>query len=1479
MSEEATPKEDAAAIGPAIPSHINELGRFEAAQYYVEALGWAIQPLYGPTQGRGRERGKKAVLKGWKHHTLEDATPEFIARYFGGKKEYNLGCAIDGDFVHVDLDSKADKGASVMEWLAGVPGLAEVPRERTGGGVHLVFRCRDLPASVLMAKSALVSEISETITAELFFAGLTIVLSPSVHASGHQYHWEVTGEIPLVSWADLQASFGFREKGGGGVEGKKRKKDRSWLADWKEDLRSLDLVAALEEADLLGECLDPDDHKWSVRCPWAEHHSGTADLSADSGTIVFNPPERLPAFKCLHAHCAERNFKSLVEWLEERKPGLVASHCGRMRQWEAGQENMDGRPRILLPGLGRPDSEFAAEMGAAIGPRKQWFRKGAHVCSVEMREITEKVSSLVFAPVQPVEAVTAAEKFVEPGILVQDDDGDFEFHAKSMSRECAGKLMAAPQFRTQLPEIIRILDIRLPIARGSEILFPEPGYDSRFRSYCPPDAPQPKPMGLHQAIDILKDVHGEFCWKDEQSVTHALARVITPYCRGLMGWDARFPLWHFAANRPRAGKDYLAGVTHLIYEGRTCEDAPLDRDSEETRKRITAAMMSGRRIMHFANCQGHIQDAHFIGAITSKTFAARNLGSTEAKADLVMPNEIEFSLSANVGLTFREDVEPRTRRIALQFYDENPNGRSFTRPDLHGWVLENRPLLLGAVSALVQHWINQGCPPGPTPFNSFPEWSRVVGGIMTSCGLPDPCLPHEHVEDLGGDRQERAMRAVFRIGFDNHPDAWIEKSRLFELLEAATDCDELTFFAQDGDLSSRSAKVRIGKALRQFRGRHLEGIQLLIEDNAKSERQRVMFTQPAPTNPIDLDHLLRGEVGDVGEVHTLQKVSEPSEEKSEWCEKSTVHRESIDAHHRSPQPPHPPRESIFCTDLKDLERVAKALAGEHRIALDLETYGPKKGGALDPFRGDIRLLTVAGHRGPVWMLDLKTLGYELGPLKTVLEGAEIAAHNAKFDLLWLRVKCGVNPRKVVCTMTASRLLTAGLKRGHKLNDCLWRHLQIEPGKDLGHSDWGAMMLSTEQFAYASRDVAHLHDLAGTLEHEIEISGLDEVWMLERQLLPCVVDMEAAGIGVDRGKLEVIVTEQSVIAEQAADDLRAALGAPSLNLASPLKLLKALQEAGLKLKSTRAEDLKRVEENPLVPLLLRHRTAKKRVEQAEALIKHVAADGRIHGRFEPTGTATGRFSSKNPNLQNIGRGDLREAFVAGPGRRLVVADYSQIELRAAAAIANEPKMIQAYKDGTDLHALTAAAMQEIDMAEVTKDQRQMAKAINFGNLYGQGDEGLARYARNSYGVDMSVDEAHRFRLKFFKTYPALKVWHGKAWQHVDQCPEWVKTCIGRRRLIPRDASNWDCFTALVNTPIQGSTADGIKYAIVLLSERLPEDARIVSTVHDELVVECPEQDAEAIRTLMIDTMTEAMSDLFPEIPIEVEASIGKSWAEK
>lgn len=1465
-------------IGPAIPADINKLSRYQAAQYYVEKLGWAIQPLYGPNQGRGREQGKKAAHKGWKHHRLEDSTPEFIARYFGGKKEYNLGCTIGGDYVHVDLDSKESNGAAVMEWLADVPGLSAVPRERTNGGVHLVFRCRDLPASMLMAQAAPVSKISETVVAELFVPGLTIVLSPSVHPSGHRYRWEVTGEIPLVTWADLQGWFGFTT---GETGDKRKKKDRTWTLDWKEDLRSLNLVAALEDLELVGECLDPDNHKWAVLCPWREHHSGTPDLTPTGGTVVFNPPDRLPAFKCLHAHCAGRSIRDLLVWIEQQRPGLISDQCSRLRKWETGQESGDGRPRVLLPGLGRPDSEFATEVGGLIGPRREWFQKSQRICSTAVRKVSEKSESLVFHPIQPIEAVTAAEQFVEFGILVKGEiEEEPEFTSKSMTTECAGKLIASPQFRRQLPEVLRIIDVPIPIATKDGIQFPDRGYDPRFLSFCPPDAPEPDPVSLPEARTILAELHREFCWKDPQSLTHAIARLITPYCRGLMGWDSRFPLWHYSANRPRAGKDYLAVIPHLIYEGRPCEDAPLDRDSEETRKRITAALMSGRRVMHFANCQGYIQDPHFIGAITSKTFAARNLGSTEAKADLVLPNEIEFSLSANVGVTYREDVEPRTRRIALEFFVENPNSRHFRRPDLHQWVIDERTRLLGAVAALVRHWIQVGCPPGPSTFNSFPEWARVVGGILTACRLGDPCLPHDCSDDIGGDRQERAMRAIFRIGYENHPDTWIEKGRLFELLEVSSDNEELVFFMTDHDISSKSSRVRIGKALRQFRGRHLDGIQLLIEDNAKSERQRLMFTQPSNPVPVDVDRLIRGEVGEVGDVHTLQKATSDNDHNTLSYDRGEVQGNKVDEPPPSPLPPQPHRERLLHTDAAEIATVVRDLGNEDRIALDIETYGPRPAGGLDPFRGEIRLIALAGRQGPVHLLDLQTIGYDaLAGLRPLLEEKTIIAHNAKFDLLWLRVKAGINSRKVICTLTASRLHTAGIRVSNGLDYCLKRYLLIEPGKDLSRSDWGAMLLTPEQLEYAAADVAYLHDLAGVLEHELEINGLDQVWMLESGLLPCVVDMEHAGVAVDQAKLESIRDGQTAKATEAAESLRAALGTPTLNLDSPVQLLTALRAAGLDLKNTREEDLKRLSDNTLVPLLLGYREAIKRAQQAVSLLKHVAADGRIHSRFEPMGTATGRFSSKDPNLQNIGRGDLRSAFVAPPGHKFVIADYSQIELRAAAAIAGETKMIDAYKNGTDLHALTAASVLGIGITEVTKDQRQMSKAVNFGNLYGQGDEGLARYAMNSYGVEMTVDEAHRLRLKFFKTYPRIRGWHGMAWEMVNQHHEAAKTGIGRRRLIPHDASNWERFTALVNTPVQGGTADGMKYAIVLLSERLPEGARIVSTVHDELVVECQEADAESVRALTSDTMVEAMSDLFPQVPIEVEATIADTWAEK
>ena len=1360
----------------------------------------AVHPLYASDKGDEKERGKKPLTKGWRNHTAAEVTDDYLQHHFGNGSNHNIGIVVRAPFVHIDLDSKPDAGESVRAWLAMQTQLAGVPRERTGGGAHLAFICHDLPESVTTAKKAITTQVNSNVTAELYTDGMNLVLSPSVHKTGTKYSWEVTGDIVEVSWAQLKAWFGFHEPRPA-KRGRPRK-EPSWIVAYKGDVRTLKLKELFQSQAMLGRCLDPDIGKWSARCPWSEEHSDRgADWNPDATDTVIFANTKPPGFKCLHAHCAERGLEHVCKWCEQRNPGCVDEHCTEMRVWTGSEPAPDGRPRVILPEVGRPDSEFADEMGKHIGARKIWFNKGGAVVSVVTNKLSEKITAQVFNPVTAVEACTAVEQFVETGVVRKDEEADDRvFYPHTMSRECAGKLIASPQFRARLPEIIRILPIRLPIRLRESIVFPEPGHDPRFSTYLDPKAPEICDVPFDRAIELLTEVHADFGLKDPQSLVHALARLITPYCRGLMGWHARFPFWHFCGNRPRAGKDYLAAVTQLLYEGHTCEDAPLERQSEETRKRITATLMSGRRMMHFANCQGYIQDAVLTQAITSSTFAARNLGSTDARADLKLPNEIEFSMSANVGLTFREDIEPRTRKISLCFYQENPNGRTFSKPDLHGWVLQHRPELLGAVGALVRRWIERGCPDGPTRFNSFPEWGNVVGGIMHTAGLGDPCLPHADQDDIGGDRSERAMRAVYKYAFAKHPDAWIPKGDLFKLL-AEIDDEDLTYFGSYEEGQSTETKKRIGLALRKFDRRELGGVVLVVDAAGKGSQQQVRFSavggdaQPAPPD----QRPLFGNLGNPGKPASGNAATmDNSEKKADRELKSATATTADRASEVS--------EVSMIQGLTAFAEIASAIESAGSVALDIETYGPGKKDGLNPWRGDIRLLTLKIAGQEPWVIDLRATGYDLGPLAAALETVIVIGHNLKFDALWLAVKCGVLLPKVFCTLTAARLLTAGTKPGNDLNNCLERNLGIKPDADHSTSDWGAMFLTPEQLAYAARDVAHLHPLRDVLSRELEQANLGKVAELEMELLPVVVAMEQTGIAVNRRDLERIERESKQKQTAIAAQLSEALSVPDLNPNSTDQLQSALNKAGVKVPNTSAEALKGSGDTCYVPLILEYKAAKSQAQQAASLIECIAPDGRIHGRFEPTGTATGRFSSRNPNLQNVGRGALRACFVAPAGSKLVVADYSQIELRAAAAITGEPKMVAAYQRREDFHRATAAAVLGKPIESVTKEDRQLAKAVNFGLLYGQSAPGLVKYAASSYGVTLSEAEAKAIRSRFFGTYVKLHQWHERSRRTAGNGVGEVRTALGRRRLIPAGTSEWERFTALVNTPVQGGCAD-------------------------------------------------------------------------
>jgi DNA polymerase I len=499
----------------------------------------------------------------------------------------------------------------------------------------------------------------------------------------------------------------------------------------------------------------------------------------------------------------------------------------------------------------------------------------------------------------------------------------------------------------------------------------------------------------------------------------------------------------------------------------------------------------------------------------------------------------------------------------------------------------------------------------------------------------------------------------------------------------------------------------------------------------------------------------------------------------------------------------------------ELDAIASEIhASGQPVALDIETYGTsedkkiRKGETLDPWRGEIRLLSLQHPDRVPWLIDLRATGYGLGELGKVLEATEVIGHGIKFDALWLARKCNVHLVKMVDTSSASRILSNGdSKLGNRLAEVADRYLGIELRKDQGRSDWGALMLLAEQIQYAAQDVEHLHALKEKLDAELKAAGLMGVLRLEMDLLPVVVAMELNGFCVDRKKREEIAAKATQEREQLALTVYNLLGTREVNLNAPAQLLKALQGLGLALKNTNEDSLSECR-HPVAAAILEYRRWKKLKEDVESRIHEIRPDGRIHCQFNPLATDTGRFSSSEPNMENITRRELRTAFVASVGNVLVIADYTQIELRAAAYFSGDKRMIEAFLKGEDLHTKTASIVLGKSEKEITNEDRQLAKALNFGLLYGQSAEGLVRYAKTNYGVEMTEKQAAKTQAVFFKHYDGLARWHVKAWGEVE-CTEVVegRTILGRRRLINPEASNLDRFQAKTNLVVQGLARTG------------------------------------------------------------------------
>jgi DNA polymerase-1 len=352
--------------------------------------------------------------------------------------------------------------------------------------------------------------------------------------------------------------------------------------------------------------------------------------------------------------------------------------------------------------------------------------------------------------------------------------------------------------------------------------------------------------------------------------------------------------------------------------------------------------------------------------------------------------------------------------------------------------------------------------------------------------------------------------------------------------------------------------------------------------------------------------------------------------------------------------------------------------------------------------------------------------------------------------------------------------------------------------------------------------------------------------------------------------------------ESIDMARRLLDAPALMLSSPEQIKSALLKAGMDVEDTSAETLASIDHDG-VRAILAFRMHQKTCEQAAKYIRELCEDGRIHSQFNPLGTVTGRFSSENPTLHNVKRGVIRTAFEAGEGMALVVSDYSQIELRAAAAISGDKAMLEAFERREDLHIKTASMILRKAETDITAEERQTAKAANFGLIFGLGAKGLVRDARNKFGVSLTIEQAADIRKSFFAAYPGIASWHKTAWREAAAmnglAGRFACTITGRRRLIKQDCDEWTRFTTLVNTPVQGACGDGIKIAMIRIAALLPRTAQMVATIHDELVFVCPSDEADSLREMVAAEMKAAMSELFPQLAIEVEAKVCNNWGEK